>query len=248
MLEALALLLFAPGIPMTALFLAVMLYYDIKTREIPIGAVAALAPGIAISFALYVYFSGLLFGWGVEDFAMSMAITGVLVATTIALARSGQMGYGDAILVSVVGLLNPHVVPASFVPVKVPLILLVLFFGLAYLVAEVLWNVAHNARRWAMFKKATEGCTGLERLYYMLAGKVFTREEFASKRFYFPLLHEGMKRKAAKVGVEPLESSEFEVKGEYVVATKGFAFATFLATGYVLALAYMILQLVTSTC
>lgn len=57
-----------------------------------------------------------------------------------------------------------------------------------------------------------------------------------------------MKRKAAKVSVESLESSEFEVKGEYVVATKDFAFAAFLATGYVLALAYMILQLVTSTC
>lgn len=48
-----------------------------------------------------------------------------------------------------------------------------------------------------------------------------------------------MKRKVAKAGVEPLKGSSFEVEGRYVIATKGFAFAAFLATGYVLAILYL---------
>jgi len=226
---------------MTLLFLAVMLYYDVKAREVPLGAVLALAPGIAISLTLYALFSGLLRGYGVGDFALSMATTGVIVLTALAMARSGQLGYGDAVLVGVVGLLNPYVVRAPLVLVRVPLIVLVMAFGLAYLLAEVAHNAIHNARRWNMFKRATEGCTALERLYYAVAGKVFTREEFAGRKFYFPLVHEGVKRVTAKVGVEPLEGSGFEVRGEYVVATKGFALSALLATGYALTIAYLLL-------
>ena len=86
---------------------------------------------------------------------------------------------------------------------------------------------------------SVKGCTSFEKLYYTLAMKVFAKEEFSSKKFYFPLLHGGLKRKVAKAGVEPLKGSSFEVEGRYVIATKGFAFATFLATGYALAILYL---------
>lgn len=33
---------------------------------------------------------------------------------------------------------------------------------------------------------SVKGCTSFEKLYYTLAMKVFAKEEFSSKKFYFP--------------------------------------------------------------
>ena len=247
MIDPLILITLYPTVPITLLFLIVTLYYDLRTREIPFGIIVALLPGVILSYVIYLLFYGIIFGSELIEFLGATAVSGILVATTFILAKKGQVGFGDVIITGVVGLANPYIVDIPFLSMKTPMIFLVFVFGITYVLAEIIGNIIHNVRRVSMFKEATEDCSNLEKIYYIFIGKVFTREEFSGKRFYFPLLHGGGKRKTAKVGIEPLEGHEFEIEGKYVIAVKGFAFTGVLALGYILTIIYIVLA-VTPTC
>lgn len=215
------------------LYLSVLTWYDVKRREIDDALILAGAPGIAASLVVYTLINGVRSLLTIDTFS-SAVVGATLVATTYLLARRGQMGSGDVpiMLLTTMALL-PYAV--EFYGVVVPLVLAVMVLGVVYVVAEMVMNAVHNARRMEDFAEATADCGALEKAYYFLATKVFRSDEFRSLRFYFPVKHGGVKRFTAKVGVEPMEGSEHEVLGDVVLAIKGVPFVAMLLTGTVLA-------------
>jgi len=217
----------------TLAFLSIATYYDVKEREIDEKLYLAVIPPAAAVFALMH-----LAGWlSVVELLVSGLATAIVALATYLLAREGMIGYGDVFLVAAVGLLNPHLVKLGGF-YATPLMLSVLF-GSAYLIPIVALNLVHNLRRKEMFREAAKNLTKWETAFYMLVGRVMTAEEFRRSRFYFPLVADGIKRKMARVGVEPLEGSEHDVAGMYIIATYGFPFAAVLLVGYAITVSIM---------
>lgn len=220
-----------PTLPLLLCLLALGTYYDVKNREIPFWLILGFMPGLIISLALYLFF----YPWRVEDIVISEVFSLLVTLLVYLMARAGYYGFGDVLIVLVTGVLSPYVL--SFGWLKVPLLMMSLVLGLSYVLLEIVSNLFHNIRRLDYFKKATEGCSLAEKAYYAVVGKVFTSSEFRGLKFYFPLIHSGMKKVIARVGKEPLNGSEYDLKdSNYVVATKGIPFIGVLTTGYVLSL------------
>jgi len=233
---AVGLLLFLMRYPfalVTLAFLAFATYYDEKEREIDSKLFLAVIPPAMVTYAI-IYSFGML---DIEGLVATAITTAVIAGTTYVLSRAGIMGFGDVLIMLVVGALNPKVLRFGSL-VLTPLALSVLL-GAFYLVFVVILNLVHNLRRLNEFKEAIRGAGGGSSIYYMLVGRVMTAEEFKRSKFYFPLVAGGMKRKIAKVGVEPMEGAEHSIEGEYVIATKGMPFATAMMIGYFLTFVLM---------
>ena len=228
----LLLLLAAPGALPTLLFLAVVAYYDLRRRDVDPRLLLAPAPTVALLYAAL----GL---WPVTPRALcvSLLVTGLLTAATLLLARRGVVGGGDPWLVLAVGLLNPTAMRLWGLPTT-PLALS-LALGSAYALAEALANAVHNARRIGEFAALTRGMGLARRLYYFVAGRVMTVEEFRGSRFLFPLVTEGSARLVPRVGWEPLEGAEHRVGGRALIAAPGLPLAALLLVGYALHLALL---------
>ena len=140
------------------------------------------------------------------------------------------MGSGDPLLILAVGTMNPGIVVVSKLLIT-PLVAS-LALSTLHLLGVMINNIVTNIRHWRVFSELTAGM-GASRLYYMLLGRVMSSEEFRRSRFYFPLVDVGYQRYVANVEREPLSGSEFEVRGRYVIATKGIPMATSLLVGYI---------------
>lgn len=219
-----------PTAPVTLLFLAVATYYDLRYREVDWRLFPAAAPAVLAAYSLLSY-TGLL---DATVFTVNLVHTCIAAVVAYLLARAGIMGYGDVPLIAVVGLLNPYLVfvgPLPLTPLAATLLL-----GSVYPVAVAVANVLHNVRRLGAFRELTGG-TGLPvKLYYLLAGRVMTVEEFRRGRFNFPLVTGEERRLIARVGREPLRGDEYTIRGRYLIASHGFAFALLLLVGYTLTL------------
>lgn len=224
-----------PTIPATLAFLAIASYYDVKYREIDVKLFIAAVPAIVL---VHVIFYALRPFPNVFPLILNAVITGVVTGTTLVLARLGVKGYGDVLLVLVTGLLNPFDVPLwglHFTPLALTIV-----YGAAYVVALIVVNVVHNVKRWVDFEKASSALSSSMKLFYLVAGKVMTKDEFKAKKFYFPLYDGSTSRLIAKVGEEPLEGREYNIQGDYVIATYGFPFSLLLLVGYAIFVATLL--------
>ena len=233
-----------PTVLETLAFLGIASYYDAKYREIDAKLFIAMVPPIIVSYFFLLTLTRLLFGSPSPDtLTLNTAITAVVTAATYVLARLGMKGYGDVFLVLITGLLNPYEIELwglTFTP-----LVLTIIFGLVYVVAVVVSNTVHNIRRWTDFAKATSGVGPAMRAAYMVLGKVMTRDEFKTKKFYFPLYDGSTGRLVAKVGVEPLEGDKYDIQGEYVVAAYGMPFSLLLLVGYAVFVALLLFNMAT---
>jgi len=217
----------------TLVFLSIATYYDIKEREIDTKLYIAIIPPCILIY-IVMYFANLL---SLFDIIATSIATAIVALTTYLLARQDMMGYGDVFLVTAIGALNPKLIKIWGI-YTTPLVLS-LIFGLTYLFFLVISNLIHNLRRKDMFREITRDFSKWETIFYLLVGKVMTAEEFRKTKFYFPLVSGNTRRKTAKVGIEPLSGSEYEVAGEYIIATYGFPFATILLVGYIITVLLM---------
>ncbi|MEM1694616.1 MAG: prepilin peptidase [Ignisphaera sp.] len=232
------LLVLYPSLPPLILYLSIATWYDLRYREIDDALILAGIPGAVSSLVVYTLINGIGSLISVNT-VLSVIVGGVLVSTSYLLARKGQMGSGDVPIVLLTTLfLLPYTI--KFYGVPVPLVLVVMVLGITYVVAEVVVNVVHNARRIKDFAKATSNCRALEKVYYFLVTKVFKSEEFRNLRFYFPVKHGEVKRFTSRVGLEPMEGSEYEILGDMVLAMKGLPFIAVLLTGTILSTLWLI--------
>jgi len=215
-----------PYVLVTIAFLAVASYYDVKEREIDVRLFLAMIPPCVMTYVT-LYLANM---FPEVDVVTNSIVTAVVASVSYVLARQGVMGYGDTLLILVVGALNPYLV--ELWGIYLTPLMLSLVFGSAYPLFLMVSNLIHNLRRRDAFEKAVEGFSRNETLFYLLFGKVFSAEEFKKTKFYFPLTADGKKRKIAKVGVEPLEGSEHGIEGGYVIASFGLPLAVALLVGY----------------
>lgn len=221
-----------PTVLPTILALSVLSYYDVKYREFDVKVALACIPGIVTGLAIYMANFGDFVIYTAE-FVVTIATSVTMVLTTIVLSRRGLIGSGDILIASMVAIGSPYTV--NIASYRVPFPVVVLALGSVYVVMEIVANAFHNASRLDRFLSVTRDCTVVEKLFYFTMSKVFTVDEFRSKRFYFPVKHVGRKRYLVQVGVEPLEGSQHAVEGSLVLATKGIPFVIVMLTGYVLA-------------
>jgi len=217
----------------TLSFLSIATYYDIKDREIDTKLYIAVIPSCVLIY-IFMYSTNLL---SLFDIIATSVATAIVALATYLLARQDMIGYGDVFLVTVVGALNPRLVNIWGI-YTTPLVLS-LIFGLVYLFSLIVSNLIHNLRRRDMFREIARDFSKWETVFYLLIGKVMTVDEFKKSRFYFPLVTNSTKRRTAKVGVEPLSGSDYEVEGDYVIATYGFPFAAVLFMGYIITVSLM---------
>lgn len=224
-----------PTTALTLTFLAITSYYDVKYREISGKLFIAFTPASAL--ALYFLFR---FGFtNTSVFSINAVVTFIIAASTYLLARKGIIGFGDVLAVTAVGLLNPYVIKVGNLIVT-PLMMSILL-GSTYLIAYVTVNAIHNLRRINEFSNLTKGMGKLSKTYFFIVGKVMTTREFKEKKFYFPLVTASESRAFARVASEPLKGSEYEVSGEYVIASFGLPFVVLLLTGYALYITLLLL-------
>lgn len=220
-----ALLLRFPGILPTLVFLSIATYYDVRYREIDTRLFISIIPAGILSYIL-------VLPWLSYMDIISPILTCTIVLITYLLARRGVMGKGDPFLIAVVGLLNPYVIKLWGITTT-PL-MLTLVFGTVYVLALVMVNIVYNVRNIKVFMELTRDTRLFEKIYYFLAGRVMSTEEFKRKKYFFPLVTVDSRRLIARVGYEPLEGSEYDIKGSHLIASHGFAFAALLLTGYIL--------------
>ncbi|MEM1694028.1 MAG: hypothetical protein QXL19_09870 [Ignisphaera sp.] len=225
-------------IPFFIPYLLVLSWYDIKYREIDGRLIIAGVPIIIVSLVIYVLFNGIETLFTINIFS-SIVVSIALVVTTYLLAKRGQMGFGDVLIIflSVLALL-PYTV--RLYGMVVPLIIIVLLFGVTYIVIEIIMNIIHNAKRMKIFIEATADCGLLEKIYYFLISRVFRSNEFRNAKFYFPIKYGGVKRFVAKVGIEPLVYSE--PLDDLVLALKGIPFVVVLLIGIILTTIWIVFQ------
>ncbi|MEM1561285.1 MAG: hypothetical protein QXK24_00275 [Ignisphaera sp.] len=225
-------------IPFFILYLLVLSWYDIKYREINGNLIIVGIPIVIASLVVYVLINGIETLFTINILS-SIVVSITLVITTYLLAKRGMMGFGDVLItfLSVLALL-PYTV--RLYGMIVPLIIIVLLFGITYIVIEIVMNIIHNTKRMKIFIEATTDCGLLEKIYYFLISRVFRSDEFRNVKFYFPIKYRGVKRFVAKVGIEPLVSSE--PLDDLVLALKGIPFVVILLVGTILTTIWIVFQ------
>lgn len=219
-----------PELFLLSLWLAYVIYYDTRYRELDLlPLLSGFVPAV-LSFKLAWSLAGQAFP---RMLVVSLVVAAPIIAVLALLAIRGSLGYADPIVFLVLYVSDPRLVGGLHLP---PALYAVLASSV-FVAATMLYNVAHNARRAKLFRRTCRRMRigGARCALYFLATRVYRREEYGRVRFVIPVLP-GERFHAEKM---PLVLGEFGITLPSVLAVPGTPLAAYVATGYVLALLLM---------